>query len=173
MNLDLAFNQTEFFPFGTGKSTTDLFKSQNENLPKQNNELLKVGTKNSTSNDKLLFPKELITIFGENGKNRFDEFKSYQEGWYGGQGRKISRGSIFFLKQFANYLPELKLHRPSLFITLAGNLSIGFEDRNGKSVEIEFFSNKAEYYFESLEEEDENKLADIFELVEKVKSLLN
>ncbi|MDQ3635694.1 MAG: hypothetical protein M3405_14470 [Acidobacteriota bacterium] len=174
MNSVQALNPTGYFPFGYGKSNSEsLLKTQDDHVPKQKNESLILEEKNVVKNENSLFPKELVNIFGENGKHRFDEFNSYEEGWYGGKGKKISQGSIFFLKQFAYYLPELKQYRPSLFMTLEGNLSIGFEDRNGKSIEIEFFSNKAEYYLESLEEENSKKLVHISELTNKVRNLLN
>lgn len=173
MNLVSAFSQIDLFSFGLSRSSSEfLFKNQDELIPTQKDKLLKVEEINPKKKDNLFVSEELQAIIGENGKHRFDEFKTYPEGWYGGKGKKLSKRSVFFLEQFVNYLPELKLFRPSLFMTLKGNLSIGFEDKKGDSVEIEFFSDKAEYYLESLEEENIIKLADIFELVRKIRTLL-
>lgn len=180
MNSGLAFKQAEIFPFGFGKSISEVQrfkrtkypKVQKNYIPEQKKELHKLEETHFEKIDKVYLSEEVINIIGENGKNRFDEFITYPKGWYGGKGEKWSKGSVFFLEQFANYLPELKFYKPSLFMTLEGNFSLGFEDKQGKSIEIEFFSDRAEYYLESLEEESNTKLADIFNLVNKVRNLL-
>ena len=69
-------------------------------------------------------------------------------------------------------MPELKPFHPSLFLTLKGNLSLGWEDKNGQSIEVEFYPDKAEYFIESLNEESAVKLSNIFELTEKLRKLL-
>lgn len=125
-----------------------------------------------TRRGNFILSREAIAIIGENGKRRFEEFRKYPNGWYGGKGKKISRSSIFTFEQFVKSLPELKHARPSLFFTLEGNLSLGWEDKNGQSIEVEFYPDKAEYFIESLNEESEVKLSNIFELTEKLRKLL-
>jgi len=69
-------------------------------------------------------------------------------------------------------MPELRQFQPSLFFTLEGNLELGWEDRNGQAIEIEFYPDKIEYFIESLNEESSVALADIFRLTEKIIKLL-
>ena len=116
--------------------------------------------------------REAIAIIGENGKRRFEEFRKYQNGWYGGKGKKISKWSVLNFERFVKEIPELKLFHPSLFLTLEGNLSLGWEDKNGQSVEIEFYPDKIEYFIERLDEESSITLANIFQFTEKIKNLL-
>lgn len=166
MNLLITFTQANSFPFpfGFGNSGAEEFlKSNGENIRRP---------ENSRSEDKPILSKATITVIGENGKNRFNEFKEYQNGWYGGKGKKISKSSVFTFEQFIKSLPELKRANPSIFLSLEGNLSLGWEDKNGLSIEVEFYPDKMEYFIESLDEESEVKLSNLFELTEKIRKLL-
>lgn len=167
-----AFNQTKILSFGFGKSNSESLFKEHHFVPKQKETALDFEETASKRNSRLVLSEAALTVLGENGEHRFDEFKSYREGWYGGKGGKLKPGSVFFLNRFTLFFPQLKFHKPSLFMTLEGNLSIGFEDKEGNSVEIEFFSDRAEYYLESSEEENFTKLANIFELIDKLRNLL-
>ena len=39
-----------------------------------------------------ILSREAIAIIGENGKRRFEEFRKYPNGWYGGKGKKYPNG---------------------------------------------------------------------------------
>jgi hypothetical protein len=113
-----------------------------------------------------------IAIIGENGKRRFEEFRKYPNGWYGGKGKKISKLSVLNFERFVKEFPELKSFQPSLFFTLEGNLELGWEDKNGQSIEVEFYPDKVEYFIESLNEENSVVLAYFFQFTEKIRELL-
>jgi len=112
-------------------------------------------------------------IIGENGLYRFEEFKRYPRGWDGGHGKPLSHRSITSLETFLRQLPELAIRQPSLFLTHQGNLQLGWEDKLGNVVELEFFPDKVEYYLESLNEEGMVDLKGLHLLVDKVGSTIS
>ncbi len=115
---------------------------------------------------------EALNVLGENGRRRFQEFTRYEEDWHVGQGKPLSSRSVSITNSFLTYLPELVAYHPSLFLTPAGNLELGWEDANGNDIEVEFGPNGIEYYIEALDEEDTVRL-DVFpQFVEKVRSLI-
>ena len=116
--------------------------------------------------------REALLIIGENGRQRFDEFKIYPPGWYGGKGKEISKWSVANFERFVKRLPELKQVRPSIFLTLDGNIALGWEDDGGKSFEIEFFPDKVEYFIEKLNEESTVGLAKIHDLADRIRGLI-
>jgi hypothetical protein len=77
------------------------------------------------------------------------------------------------LDAFLAQLPALAEYRPSLFLTPAGNLELGWEDAQGSAIEIELGSNKIEYYIETLAEERAVRLEIFPQLVEKIRSLIS
>ena len=85
---------------------------------------------------------------GENGYVRFREFREYAAGWNLGRGRPLSTGSAATLELFLAEFSDFDT-RPSLFMTEAGNLELGWEDRTGRRIEIEFFPDRLAYFFES------------------------
>lgn len=96
-----------------------------------------------------------LTIIGDNGLKRFEEFIQYRDGWDFGIGETLSSQSIALLDTFINIYFDCFKTEPSLFLTRAGNLQLGWEDKHEKAIELEFFPNKIEYYIESKEEEGE------------------
>ena len=130
-------------------------------------------TQQNLSDRNISLSENVLRIIGANGKKRFDEFKTYPSGWAGGQGKRLSHGSVFALEKFLAEFPELSVAKPSLFLSYQGNLALGLEDKNGGTIEIEFLSNGAEYFLESLDEEDSVTLKQMESLMEKVKRLLN
>lgn len=159
-------------PFISNRRNADEELKSTKDYTNQNPKIFEVEISEPKQKNNVLLSREVIAIIGENAKNRFNEFKTYPNGWYGGQGKKVSRSSVFTFEQFVKSLPELRRARPSLFLTLEGNLSLGWEDRNGQSIEVEFYPDKAEYFIENLNEESETKLSNIFELAEKIRKLL-
>ncbi len=99
--------------------------------------------------------KKAIAIIGENGADRFEEFKQYKSGWDLGIGEPLSPQSIALLDTFINFYYDCFKTEPSLFLTNSGNLELGWEDKNGQEIELEFFPNKIEFYIESIGEEGE------------------
>ena len=173
MNLQTTLRQSNFFPFGFGNSNVEKsFDNAKDNIPKQERELLEIEAVEPKRKENLILSREAIAIIGDNGKRRFDEFKKHSKGWYGGKGKKISEWSVLNFERFVKRIPELRQFQPSLFLTLEGNLELGWEDKNGQEIEIEFYPDKIEYFIESLNEEAVVALADIFTLTEKIIKLL-
>lgn len=175
MNLHFAFTQSAFSPIPIRNSEEDVFANRRYPQaaePTQERELLKAQIAEPKSEEILVLNRDTIAVIGENGKRRFDEFKGYPRGWYGGKGHKISRWSVANFERFVKKIPELRLFHPSLFLTLEGNIALGWEDKNGQSLEIEFHPDKVEYLIEDLNEESSVGLAGIFELAEKIRKLL-
>lgn len=174
MNLQNAFPQPSVFPFPNRNSGEELFEKK-ENfqafVPEQQFELLGAELVEARSKENLILSWEVLSVIGENGKNRFEAFKRYPSGWYGGKGTEISKYSVANFERFVKRLPELKLVRPSVFLTLDGNIALGWEDFEGKSCEIEFFPDKVEYFIESLNEESSVGLVNIFDLAKKIRGL--
>jgi hypothetical protein len=92
-------------------------------------------------------------IVGENGYARFKEFRSYAAGWDFGRGRALSPESVATLELFLAAFSDFPT-RPSLFMTEAGNLLLGWEDREAHRIEIECFPDRIAYYFENEDLED-------------------
>ena len=173
MNLQATGRLSDFFPFGFGSSNVEKFiESSKDNIPKQERELLEAEAVEPKQKENFILSREAIAIIGENGKRRFEEFRKYPNGWYGGKGKKISKWSVLNFERFVKEIPELKLFRPSLFLTLEGNLSLGWEDKSGQSIEIEFYPDKIEYFIETLDEESSIYLANIFGLTEKIRTIM-
>lgn len=112
-------------------------------------------------------------ILGENGVRRFWEFVRYERGWDLGRGEPLSSRSVAFVNAFLNRLPELGAVRPSLFLTHEGNLQLGWEDREGNAIEIEFGPDRVEYYLEGLGEERTIGLEALPQLIGRVRSLVS
>ncbi len=173
MNLQTTAIPANFFLFGFGGSNVEkLVENPKNNIPKQERELLEVEVVEPKQKENFILSREATAIIGENGKRRFEEFRTYPNGWYGGKGKKISKWSILNFERFVKEIPELKLFRPSLFLTLEGNLSLGWKDKNEQSIEIEFYPDKIEYFIETLDEEASIHLANIFGLTEKIRTIL-
>jgi hypothetical protein len=112
-------------------------------------------------------------ILGENGIRRFGEFVRYERGWDLGSGEPLSSRSVAFVNAFLNRLPELGAFRPSLFLTHEGNLQLGWEDREGNTIEIEFGPDKVEYYLQGSGEERTIGLEALPQLILRIRSLVS
>jgi len=106
-------------------------------------------------------------ILGPNGTARFDEFKSYPQGWDFGYGQPLSSASIASLDYFLALFGEFST-RPSLFLTRLGNLELAWEDGVGR-IELEFFPNKVQYFLEANDEESEVPISHLPRLIERLR----
>jgi hypothetical protein len=109
---------------------------------------------------------------GENGLLRLFEFSEFRAGWDAGRGQPLSIGSLSSLEWFLDQLPELSASEPSLFLTRNGNLQLVFENARGDAIEIEFFPNKLEYYFEGGEEEGSLELTNTADFTARLRTLI-
>lgn len=116
--------------------------------------------------------EDTVKVIGENGLQRFEQFKKYSEGWDFGIGKPLSSHSVASFKLFCKHLSEPIPDEPSLFLTREGNLQLGWEDKEGNKIEIEFFPDKIEYYIEALDDEGEVDLTHISQLVDTLKSVV-
>jgi hypothetical protein len=99
--------------------------------------------------------EDIIKIIGENGIQRFEQFKKLTEGWEFGTEKPLSAHSIASFKLFSEQFSEPLPNEPSLFLTREGNLQLGWEDNDGNKIELEFFADKIEYYIEARDDEGE------------------
>lgn len=109
-------------------------------------------------------------ILGANGLKRFETFKKYRWGWDGGNAIPLSNCSTAVMEYFINrFLKFMK--QPSLFLTTNGNFQLGWENSRGQKVELEFFSDKIEFFIEALDEEGEINLVEsgISRLISKLR----
>ena len=116
--------------------------------------------------------KKAERILGLNGMSRFNEFRRYPKGWDEGKGKELSTRSTAVLEAFLQAFGDFN-DQPSLFFTRDGNLQMGWEDKAGHAIEIEFFPERVEYYIEQLEEEDSSAIdrKSLIELVHKLKTI--
>ena len=108
-----------------------------------------------------VFVDPVYELLGAHGVSRLSEFRSYNRGWDNGKGAALSANSekqfTSFIEQFA---AELSKVRPSVFLTREGNLQLGWEDKRGKAVEVEFFPSHIEVFVESSNEEETLRIED-------------
>lgn len=93
-------------------------------------------------------------ILGENGVQRYEQFKHYAAGWDSGNGQVLSSQSTAILEKFLNTFDSFP-DEPSIFFTRNGNLQLGWEDSQSNVLELEFFPDRVEYYIASNDEEGE------------------
>jgi hypothetical protein len=108
-----------------------------------------------------VFMDPTYELLGPHGVSRLNEFRCYLQGWDNGNGTPLSPASekqfTTFLQKFAGELGKL---RPSVFLTREGNLQLGWEDKSGKAVEVEFFPSHLEFFVESSNEEGTLRIED-------------
>jgi hypothetical protein len=138
-----------------------------------------LGTRHSNVVENLAQPVDGLLndsvrqIIGENGVTRLREFARYEQGWDLGRGKPLAPRSVVVLNAFLTQLPQLAAYSPSLFMTHEGNLELGSEDSEGRSISIEFYPERLDYYLEGLAEERMIRVDLIPQLVEKVRSLIS
>ncbi|MBF0473711.1 MAG: hypothetical protein HQK93_08270 [Nitrospirae bacterium] len=89
--------------------------------------------------------------------DRLENFKKIPSGWDEDESLQLNNDTIKTMEEFLNNLLDFNLifnKRPSIFLTNEGNVALGWENIDGKSIELEFMKDKIEYYIESIEMED-------------------
>lgn len=104
--------------------------------------------------------KRASEVLGANGVKRFEEFKQYKDGWDHGNGKALSFRSVAIMERLINNFSGFPCE-PSLFFTREGNLQLGWEDKKGKSVELEFCPDGIEFYVESKNIEGEVSISEL------------
>lgn len=115
--------------------------------------------------------KILQPIIGEQGVRRIVEYRAYKDGWDKGRGRSMQAGSLRALADLAGYLPLLP-SLPDVLLTHDGNLSLVFDDANGKSVELDLLPDGYYLYSEGLgdleREFDKSEKKELLALLKKI-----
>lgn len=104
------------------------------------------------STDKLT--RRAFEVLGKNGIERYEDFKSYPDGWDNGVGARLSGRSTAVMETFFGVFSDFDT-KPSLFLTRDGNLQLAWENSGGERIELEFYPDHIEYYIQSREEEGE------------------
>lgn len=113
-----------------------------------------------------------VRLVGKNGLDRFQLFRHFPKGWDSGNGEPLSEQSIKTFEMYATQYSDPVKCQPSLFLTRMGHLQLGWEDKEGKRIELEFYSDKVEYFIEALDDEGEVSLNDLAKLIDKLRSVV-
>jgi hypothetical protein len=96
----------------------------------------------------------LLRKLGPKGSARVHQFRNYYESGWGEKGRVLSPKA---LDAFFRFLEDATFPNaatvPSVFLTDRGGIELCWEDRNGKSVQVEFTGTGAEFYKAATDEE--------------------
>jgi hypothetical protein len=115
----------------------------------------------------LLSKKSLATL-GQHGVRRYEEFWSYPDGWDFGEGKALSTTSIELMDAFLRDCDGFQ-GTPSVFLTRAGNLMLGWEDAQGEPIELEF--GPGEGFLLYLSASDEERAYSLEQMPELLESL--
>jgi hypothetical protein len=88
-------------------------------------------------------------LLGENGADRFRDFSNLRDGWDGGSGKPLSPSSMANFELFVNRFADLVPTEPSLFVSDEGHLVLGWEDKDGGRLEVEFAEGTFEFFRET------------------------
>jgi hypothetical protein len=100
------------------------------------------------------FEDLLLHKLGPRGWGRIVHFRRYYTpGWGQGEGKSLSPRAVEAFRRFLRVarFPDGVL--PSVFLTDQGGLEVCWEDKDGKSVQVEFTSHGVDFYREAGEEE--------------------
>jgi hypothetical protein len=96
----------------------------------------------------------LLRKLGPKGWGRVYQFQKYYASGWGEKGRILSPKA---LDAFFRFMEEASFsadgNSPSVFLTDSGGIELVWEDRNGKSVQVEFTGTGAEFYEAATESE--------------------
>ncbi len=110
-------------------------------------------------------------LLGKAGQERFDMFWNETEGWYfGSAGKVLSRDAVKYFNRFCSLIENIS-EPVSIFMGIEGNLEISWLNKEGYSIEVEFFSDRIEFFFEKTEEERTVEPNEIKQLVADIMSL--
>lgn len=96
----------------------------------------------------------LLRKLGPKGWGRVHHFRNYYASGWGENGRVLSPRALdafFRFVEKANFPADNG--SPSVFLTDRGGIELCWEDRNGKSVQVEFTGTGAEFYEAATDEE--------------------
>ena len=115
-----------------------------------------VSTVRRTAPDGWAREELLLRKLGVRGWGRVYHFQNYYISGWGEKGQVLSPRALdgFFRFMEAARFPTAK-STPSVFLTDRGGVELVWEDRNGKSVQVEFTGTGAEFYLAATEEEGE------------------
>ncbi len=105
-----------------------------------------------TAPDELAREELLLNKLGPKGWGRIYHFRNYYNSSWGENGRVLSPKALdafFRFVEEASFPPG----SPSVFLTDRGGIELCWEDRSGKSVQVEFTGTGAEFYKALTEEE--------------------
>ena len=107
----------------------------------------------------------LLRKLGAKGWGRVYQFQNYYMSGWGEKGCVLSPRALdaFFRFMEAASFPTDK-SSPSVFLTDRGGVELVWEDRNGKSVQVEFTATGAEFYRAATEEEGQVTIDGLAEL---------
>jgi hypothetical protein len=94
----------------------------------------------------------LLRKLGPRGWGRVHHFRNFYASGWGGNGRVLSPKALDAFFQFL-LDAEFPGANPSVFLTDRGGIELCWEDRDGKSVQVEFTSTGAEFFHSATEEE--------------------
>lgn len=113
-----------------------------------------------------------VRLIGKNGLDRFRLFRQFPEGWDSGTGTPLLEQSVKAFELFAAQFSKQMKNEPSLFLTRSGHLQLGWEDKAGQTIELEFYPDNIEYFIEALDDEGAISLDDISALIDKLSPLV-
>jgi hypothetical protein len=95
----------------------------------------------------------LLRKLGAKGWGRVYHFRNYYGSGWGEKGRVLSPRALDAFFRFVEGADFPAGTSPSVFLTDRGGIELCWEDRNGKSVQVEFTGTGAEFYSAATEEE--------------------
>ena len=101
-----------------------------------------------TNNSRPVITAHAASVIGAAGVARINEFWNYPRGWDSGKGHPLSPNSLWLFEEFLRLYPGFS-SAPSVFLTIEGNLVLGWEDRVGSRIEAEFSPAGLELYLGS------------------------
>ena len=105
-----------------------------------------------TAPDELAREDLLLRKLGPKGWGRVHHFRSYYGSGWGENGRVLSPKALDAFFRFVEDA-QFPTAAPSVFLTDRGGIELCWEDRNGKSLQVEFTTTGAEYYNAATDEE--------------------
>ncbi|MHC1765445.1 MAG: hypothetical protein AB9869_14280 [Verrucomicrobiia bacterium] len=102
--------------------------------------------------DELTREDLLLRRLGPKGWGRVHHFRNYYGSGWGGKGRVLSPKALDAFFRFVEDA-QFPAGDPSVFLTDRGGIELCWEDRNGKSVQVEFTAKGAEFYCQATDQE--------------------
>jgi hypothetical protein len=114
----------------------------------------------------------VLKKLGAKAWGRLYQFKHYYgPGWGEGTGRSLSPRSLELFYRFLASLTLREPCKPSIFLTDDGNLEMCWEDRLGKTVQVEFTPDGIDYFIEAEETESHASNGDLPDVAKSLSAL--